>query len=76
MILIPNEQIILIPHANQVYLIAYNHARPNMTNVARSLNIVGLGLFRTWKGDRSIRIKQTIVILSAWMQKERGGAWS
>ena len=39
MILIPNEQIIFIPHANQVYLIVYSHSRPNVPTLVRSLDV-------------------------------------
>jgi hypothetical protein len=45
MIFIPNEQIIFIPHVNQVYLIAYSHTKPNVANLAWSL--MESGLLRT-----------------------------
>lgn len=42
-ILIPNKQIIFIPHMNQVYLIAYSPSGPNVPHLVRSLKASGVG---------------------------------
>lgn len=55
MIFISNEQIIFIPHANHVYLIAYTHTRLNVANLARSPKTSRVGRVENLKESQKLR---------------------